>query len=124
MFTLHPLKYSYKLLNILYLILITINILYIYDIIPFCSTQQIDGALNFNGKEIPLRIRTIPDDLPTPENRFGVSLSHALQFINAFKNQKIKGFKICHKYPMSSKSTSVHAETFLWNLQDYKVFSS
>ena len=73
------------------------------------------------GKTVNLQVRSIPDDRPTLENRFGVSREHALRFITAYKNQQIRGYKLCHRYPMTSESASVHADTFLWNVIDYKV---
>ena len=73
------------------------------------------------GKPLTLQVRSIPDDMPTLENRFGVSKSHALRFITAYKNQQIRGCKVCHRYPMTADSASIHADTFLWNIIDYKV---
>ena len=74
-----------------------------------------------NGNEVTIQVRSIPDDQSTKENRFGVSLSHAMDFINAYKNQQIGGYKMCNKYPVSSISASPHAETFAWNILEYKV---
>ena len=74
-----------------------------------------------NGIEVPITVSTVPTDLVVNENRFGVSLSHAKHFIEAFKNQRVKGYKVCQKYHMSGKSASIHAETFLWNVINAKV---
>ena len=60
---------------------------------------------------------------PTDESRFGVSLQHAQEFIQEFKNQQINGYKICSKYYMDWKSASVHAESFAWAILEYKVSS-
>ena len=57
----------------------------------------------------------------TSENRFGVSLEHGKQFITALKNLKIKGYKVFRNYSIPAKSASAHAETFLWNVMEYKV---
>ena len=77
-----------------------------------------------NGQEIQVQVCTIPDERPTTENRFGVSLDHAQKFIAAFKNQQIGGYKMCHRYPMTAESASPHADTFAWNLIEYKVFTN
>ena len=55
------------------------------------------------------------------ENRFGVSLQAGNDFVQAFRNLRINGFKVTHKYPLEWESASVHAETFAWNLFEYKV---
>ena len=61
-------------------------------------------------------------DYPSfPETRFGVSLHKGQEFIRAYKALKVKGFNVCHKYPLNWSSASVHAESFLWNVIDYKV---
>ena len=74
-----------------------------------------------NGKEVQIEVCSIPDTPPVEENRFGVGLSHAMNFINAYKNQIVDGLKVCQKYEISGKSASVHSEAYLWSLINYKV---
>ena len=74
-----------------------------------------------NGVEVNVTVRTVPADTAVNENRFGVSSSHARKFVNAYKNQTVKGYKVCNKYPMSGRTASVHAETFQWNVLNAKV---
>ena len=74
-----------------------------------------------NGIEVPITVSTVPTTTVVNENRFGVSFSHAKKFIEAFKNQRVRGYKVCQKYHMTGQSASVHAETFLWNILNAKV---
>ena len=74
-----------------------------------------------NGIEVNINVRTVPADMAVNENRFGVSLTHARNFVTAYKNQTVKGYKVCNKYPMSGRSASVHAEAFQWNVLNAKV---
>ena len=82
---------------------------------------QKEVALTINGVKVNIPINTVPKHEPIEENRFGVSLEHANAFIAAFKNQKVKGYKVCNRYHMTGQSASIHAETELWNLLNYKV---
>ena len=76
-----------------------------------------------NGVEVPISVSTVPTAPVVNENRFGVSLSHAKKFIDAFKNQRVRGYKVCQKYHMTGQSASVHAETFQWNILNAKVIT-
>ena len=74
-----------------------------------------------NGVEVKVTVKTVPAVPAVNENRFGVSLAHARDFVNAYKSQTVKGYKVCNKYPMSGRSASVHAEAFQWNVLNAKV---
>ena len=74
-----------------------------------------------NGVEVPITVSTVPTAPVVSENRFGVSLSHAKNFIEAFKNQRVKGYRVCQKWNLTGQSASVHAEAFLWNILNAKV---
>ena len=74
------------------------------------------GEINFQSM-----VNTVPSDTVTNENRFGVSLMHGLDFVKAYKNQTINGYKVSAKYDLFWKDASVNAETFLWNIHEYKV---
>ena len=74
-----------------------------------------------DGKVLKVLVNTVTQSQPTDEDRFGISLQHAKDFIQAFKNQQIHGYKICTKYHMEWKSASAHAESFAWAILEYKV---
>ena len=78
-------------------------------------------TLRINGTEVTTTVTAVSKSTVTDENRFGVSLAHANAFVTAYKNRRINGYKVCNKYPISGKSASVHAETFLWNVLNSKV---
>ena len=73
------------------------------------------------GKAFLVTVNGVVDLPLLDENRFGVSLQAGVDFVQAFRNLRINGFKVCHKYPLEWESASVHAETFAWNLFEYKV---
>ena len=74
-----------------------------------------------DGQKVKSLVSTKTQIPPMEENRFGVSLQHAKEFIQAFKSQQINGYKICTKYYLDWKSASVHAESFAWAILEYKV---
>ena len=78
-------------------------------------------TVRVQGKDVDVTIRQSPLAIANEENRFGVSLAHANDFVSAFKNQRVLGHKVCNKYPISGRSASVHAETFLWSILNAKV---
>ena len=81
--------------------------------------MEMDFVLD--NKPFKFLVTTVTQSKPTMENRFGLSLQHAKDFIQAFKNQQINGYKVCTKYHLEWKSASVHAETFSWSILEYKV---
>ena len=66
-------------------------------------------------------VSTVVDWPASAENRFGVSLAHAKDFIRAYKSVKVNGRRVCQKYPMSSVSSSVHSESFAWTNIENRV---
>ena len=73
------------------------------------------------NQAIDVTVKSLTSNIVSLENRFGVSLSHGKQFVVALKNLKIKGYKVFRNYSIPAKSASVNAETFLWNVMEYKV---
>ena len=76
-----------------------------------------------DGKLLKILVNNVTQSPCSDENKFGLSLQHAKDFIQAFKNQQIDGYKVCTKYDLEWKSASVHAETFSWAVLEYKVRS-
>ena len=74
-----------------------------------------------DGKMFKSLVSTVTQIPCMDENRFGLSLQHAKDFIQAYKNQQIHGYKVCTMYQMEWKSASVHAESFSWNILEYKA---
>ena len=87
----------------------------------FLSDHQELVTTVISNKAVQVTVTTLTEITPTMENRFGVSLEHAKKFITAFKNHKVKGYNVCHKYALTGQSASIHAHTFLWSVLDYKV---
>ena len=90
-------------------------------LIEWFSDQQAEKEFILDGKMFKFLVNTVTQIPYMEENRFGLSLQHAKDFIQAFKNQQIHGYKVCTTYEMEWKSASVHAESFFWNILEYKV---
>ena len=76
-----------------------------------------------SNKALDITVRSLTSIPVCWENRFGVSMEHARSFIAALKAHQVKGYKVCRNYSIPGKSASVHAETFLWHILEYKVIS-
>ena len=58
-----------------------------------------------------------------PDDRFGTKKKELAQFVRDFLSLEVEGLKICEKYELLWKSSSVHAINFLWTVIAYKVWT-
>ena len=75
-----------------------------------------EPSFNFN-----MKVDLIGPNNVRPNMRFGTNLNRQKQFVKDMLNLEVDGFRICSKYDISWRNGAVHAETFLWNLQAYRV---
>ena len=86
----------------------------------FSDSQKVVKFV-LSNRVVEITVKSLTSNPVCPENQFGVSLSHGKEFIAKLKNHQTKGYKTCRNYTLHGKSASVHAETFLWHILEYKV---
>ena len=68
-----------------------------------------------------MKVELVNSTKTRPNMRFGTNLNRQKQFVKDLLSLEVDGFRICSKYDITWKNAPVHAETFLWNLQAYRV---